>query len=303
MKRRNFIMIIIVVFSMLLATGCELIQTQDEGPIEVGLLLMSSPDDMYSEGYYGYYALKALETKYGVEIAYNENVSSVDNAGYLLNSYGKKDFDLVIAVGNMFQAPILDVAPSYINTKFVCIGGDVTEDNVIACSLPVNEIGNIMGLVSAGYNENKANSIAYVQVAEGNSYYEGFLDGVKSISSQTPVKEFIFSSEDTYSGLIEKFEGNSIGLASIMFYSPNLEKSLTAQKYLFDTLGGAENETDVPRVVINYNAIFDLVYQNYLNNSDSGKNIEVSLDDNILKVHGIELLDSIVVTKIQSLLP
>ncbi len=302
MRIRNFIMIIVVVISMLLATSCEMIQKKEEGPLKVGLLLMSSPDDMYSEGYFGYNALKALEEKYGVDIAYNDNVNNEDSAGFLLNSYGKKEYDLVIAVGNMFQKPMLDVAPSYVNTKFVCVGGDLTEENVQAYLLPVDEIGNIMGSISADFNENKANSIAYVQSADGFSYYDGFLEGVKTINSQTSVKEFILNSDDTYTALIDKFKGNSIGLASAMFYSPNLEKSLTDREYSFTVLGGGESETNVPRVIINYNFIFDIVYQNYLKKNSNGENIKLSLSDNILTIYGLDLLGNTVKTKVESFL-
>lgn len=289
--------------SMILITGCETIQKKEEGPLKVGLLLMSSPDDMYSEGYYGYYALKAIEKKYGVEIAYNDNVTNEKNAAFLLNSYGKKEYDIVIAIGGMFQKPMLDVASSYDGTSFVCIGGDVSRENVVSYVLPADEIGTVIGVISAGYNLNKSNNIAYVQSENDIAYYEGFLKGVKSINSQTNVEKFIFKNQDTYTGLIDKFKGKSIGLAGIMFYSPRLEKSLTDRKYSFISLGGGENETEIPRVIINYDVIFEMVYQNLMKENINEKNINLSLEDNILSVYSIDLIDSNARIKVEALMP
>jgi len=303
MRKRNYIMIVVAIIFITLATGCDSIQKKEEGPLKVGLLLASSTDDMYSEGYYGYYALKSLEKKYAIEISYNDNVSNENNAAYLLNNYGKKEYDLVIAIGSMFQKPMINVGPSYEKTKFICIGGDSSEGNVTSYVMPVEEIGSILGILSAGYNVNKSNSIAYIQNEKSLSYYEGFLKGIKSINSQTPVKEFVLKSDDTYTDLVNKFQGNSIGLVSVMFYSPRLEKNLTDKSYSLLSLGGDERETNIPRVKIKYDKIFDIIYQDNLKKNINGKNINLSLNGNILEVYGIDLFNSTIRATLEAALP
>ena len=303
MKKRSFVLIIIVFMIMLFLSGCGIISKEDEGPVKVGLLLMSSPDDMYSEGYYGYYALKALEEKYGVEIAYNDNVSNEDNAGFLLNSYGKKEFDLVIAIGGMFNKPMLDVAPSYVETQFICVGGESSEDNVLSYTLPLDDIGYITGALSAGFNENNFNTIAYVQSEDGANYYEGFLKGVQDVDGQTPVREFLIKSDETYDDLLNRFKGNKIGLAGVMFYSPSLEKSLEDRNYSFAVLGGSSDGTKVPRIILNYDGFLEVIYRNFMDNKHDGKNIELSLEDDILSVFGLDLVDSTAGARVESKLP
>ncbi len=303
MKKRSFGLIVTIFVFMLFTTGCGMINKEDEGPVKVGLLLMSSPDDKDTEGYYGYNALKALENKYGVEIAYNDNIKNESNAGFLLNSYGKKEYDLVIGIGSMFQEPMLDVAPSYVNTRFVCIGGEVSEDNVLSYTLPVDNIGYIAGVLAAGFNENKNNGIAYVQNEMGANYYDGFLKGVREVNSQTPVMEFLLKSDDTFTGVVDKFKGNNIGIAGLMFYSSSFETVLGDRAYLFTTYGGGIDGIEVPRIIMNYDLLLESVYLEYLKGSKGGENISLSLDDKILSVYGLDLVDTAYRARVEALLP
>lgn len=302
MKKKTFILIITIFVIMFFTTGCGMISEKDEGPIKVGLLLMSSPDEKDSEGYYGYNALKALEDKYGVEIAYNENIRNESNAGFLLNSYGKKEYDLVIGIGSMFQEPMLAVAPSYVNTKFVCIGGEISENNVLSYTLPIDNIAYIAGVLAAGFNENKANGIAYVQNETGVKYYDGFLKGVRDVNSQTPVMEFILKSGDTFTGVVDKFKGNNIGIAGLMFYSSSFERVLGDRAYLFTTFGGGVDSIEVPRIIMNYDLLLELVYLEFLKETSGGENISLSLNDNILNIYGLDLVDTAYRARVEAIL-
>lgn len=303
MKKISFQLIIIILVMTLLATGCDIISKEDEGPVKVGLLLMSSPDDKNSEGYYGYNALKALENKYGLEIAYNDNVRNESNAGFLLNSYGKKGYDLVIGIGSMFQKPMLDVAPSYVDTRFVCIGGDISENNVLSYMLPVNDIGYIAGILAAGINENKANGIAYVQNEMGTNYYEGFLKGVRDVNSQTPVMELLLKSDDTFTGFVDNFKGNNIGVAGLMFYSASFEQVLGDRSYLFTTFGGGIDGIEMPRIILNYNLLLEMVYLDFLKGDVGAESIELNLSDDILSVYGLDILETAYRARVEALLP
>lgn len=302
MKKKNFSLIITIFVLMLFVTGCGIVNKKDEGPIKVGLLLTSSPDNKDSEGYYGYSALKALEHKYGVEIAYNENIRNESNASFLLNSYGKKEYDLVIGIGSMFQEPMLDVAPSFVNTKFICIGGEVSEDNVLSYTLPIDDIGYIAGVLAAGFNLNKANSIAYVQNEGGPKYYEGFLKGVRDVNSQTPVIEFLLKSDDTFTGVVDKFKGSNIGIAGLMFYSSLFEKVLSDNDYVFTAFGGGVDGNEVPRIIMNYDLLLELVYLEFLKGTTSGENISFSMKDNVLNVYGLELLNTAYRARVEAVL-
>lgn len=303
MKKKSFLSIITIFVLIFYTTGCNIINKEEEGPVKVGLLLMSSPDDKDSEGYYGYNALKALENKYGVEIAYNDNVRNESNAGFLLNSYGKSGYDLVIGIGSIFQKPMLDVSPSYINTSFVCIGGNVSEENVLSYTLPVDDIGYIAGILAAGFNENKANGTAYVQNEAGADYYKGFLKGVKDVNGQTPVMEFILRSDDTFSSVVDKFKGNNIGVAGLMFYSSNFETLLGERSYLFTSVGGGVDGIAVPRIIFNYDLLLERAYLDFLKEDSVSENIDISLEDAILSVAGLDLLDTAYKGKVEALLP
>lgn len=303
MINKSFRLLVVVLVFIFFGTGCDIINKEDEGPVKVGLLLMSSPDDKDSEGYFGYNALKALESKYGVEIAYNDNVRNESNAGFLLNSYGKNGYDLVIGIGSMFQNPMLDVAPSYLNTSFVCIGGDVSEDNVLSYALPIDDIGYIAGILAAGFNQNKANGIAYIQNETGTNYFEGFVRGVREVNSQTPIIDFLLKSDDTFKSVVDRFKGNSIGVAGVMFYSSNFETMLGDSSYLFTTIGGGTDGIIVPRVIFKYDLLLEMAYLNFLNEVVKGENIDLSIEDDILSVRGLDLLDAPYRDKVEALLP
>jgi basic membrane lipoprotein Med (substrate-binding protein (PBP1-ABC) superfamily) len=72
-----------------------------------------------------YAALQNLESKYGMEIAYTENVKAEDSA-QLARDYADAGFKYIYAHSFDYDAPMRDVAAEYPNTNFIVTNGGLT---------------------------------------------------------------------------------------------------------------------------------------------------------------------------------
>ena len=254
------------ILAALLLAGCQVLPEKEEGPLMVGLLLTSSPDEAYSEGYYGYLALKALESGYGVEIAYNENVASADNAGFLLNTYGKKGYDLVIGIGELFMVPMLNAGLSYPETTFVCINGKEALENVHSYDLPDDTIAYLAGAMAA--SSTQGTSIGYVLKEGTEVFYEEFLRGVRSVRGEGTAEVFWVKSALSFKELVANLKSTGIQGAALYYNSPELEQLLVEAGITPAVVGGYKGLEDqsrlqLPRVAYDYTVMVDQVFKDY----------------------------------------
>ena len=267
MKRQLlFLKGVLPILAVLLLAGCQVLPEKEEGPLKVGLLLTTSPDEAYSEGYYGYQALKALESGYGVEIAYNENVASPDNAGFLLNSYGKNGYDLVIGIGELFMIPMLNAGPSYPQTTFICINGQESGENVHSYDLPDDTIAFLAGAIAASGSPGP--SVGYVLKEGMEVYYEEFLRGVRSVRPDGTAEVFWVQSALSFKELVANLKSAGIQSAALYYNSPELEKLLTDAGIATSVIGGYKGLEDqsrlqLPRVAYDYTVMVDQVFKDF----------------------------------------
>ena len=272
----------------LLLSACSMINQEEEGPPKVGLLLMSSPDENYSEGYYGYMALKDLERKYGVEISYNENVKNQDNAGYLLNSFGRKGYDLVIGIGEMFTQPMLDVSASYENTQFVCINGTKSAENMTSYDQPDEDVAYIAGAMAAALA--LENNVGYLIPEGAASYIEDFKKGAMVIKNTAVVEEVRIGSAISYEELVGYLNSRYITSAGLYYNSTELEGLLAENGIYCSVAGGligsGEKRQDWPRIGYDYSVILDIVYGAFQSDRLAGETVELGFKDRAAFIEG-----------------
>ena len=289
---------------LLTLSGCDLIKKEEEGPAKVGLLLTSSPDNSYSEGAYGYAALKFLEGKYEVEISYNENITSENDASYWISNYGRQEYDLVIGLGNIFNEPMLKALSSFPDTKFVCIDGDKSEGNVTSYVLARENVNFLAGFMTGFFT--KGSSLGYITSDQGDFGMDSFIKGVEEVDSSVTVDKYVVESSSKYLDIVNTLRSKGDTAAAIFLNSKDLENLLSTNGIRFMVVGGVrsgdQSAVDFPRIAFNYNGIFDRIYVDFKTDNLKGKNIDLGIKDGYIYIEGQKNLGSEVKVKVDNLI-
>lgn len=301
---KKFLITILLLIFLLTLSSCNLIKKEEESPAKVGLLLISSPDNSYSEGAYGYEALKFLESKYGMEISYNENIASENDASYWISNYGRQEYDLVIGLGNIFNDPMLKASSSFPNTKFVCIDGDKSEGNVTSYVLAKEDVNFLAGFITRFLT--KVSSLGYIISGQGESGIDNFIKGAREVDSSVTVDKYVVKSSSNHLNIVNTLRSKGDTAAAIFLNSKDLENLLSSNGIRFMVVGGIrsgdQSAVDFPRIAFNYNGIFDRIYVDFKTDNLKGKNIDLGFKDGYIYVEGQENLGSEVKVKIDNLI-
>jgi len=154
------------------------------------LKIMFATDGLFSDagwGAFGYNAARAVESKYGFHIDFEENVAIPDIESKL-TKYAKNGYELIIAHGFEWGKPAIKVGNNYPDTKFVIFTGLVNSSNV-ASIFPMQHEGTyLLGALAAMLS--KTGVIGFVG---GETYpnliniFEGYKQGAKEINPNTKV--------------------------------------------------------------------------------------------------------------------
>ena len=93
-----------------------------------------------------YEGLKLLESEYGCETAYTENLTP-DDIEAAFADYAANGYDVVIGHGYEFGDPAMEVGDQFPYTKFIVTEGEVSSDNVASYVSKCEEGGYIMGML------------------------------------------------------------------------------------------------------------------------------------------------------------
>ncbi len=161
--------------------------SETSNTFKVALCLSGAANDMgWCQS--AYEGLKLLESDYGCETAYTENLTP-DDIEAAFADYAANGFDVVIGHGYEFGDPAVEVAEQYPDTKFIVTEGEVSADNVASYVTKCEEGGYIMGMLAAGMS--KSNKVGFVGPIQGASLVKimnGFEDGAKSVKPDIEVQ-------------------------------------------------------------------------------------------------------------------
>lgn len=108
-------------------------------------------DGLFSDagwGAFGYNAARAIESKYGYNLDFKENVAIPDIEA-TLTEYAKGGYDVIIAHGFEWGKPAIKVGKNYPDTKFIIFTGLVNATNV-ASIFPMQHEGTyLLGALAA----------------------------------------------------------------------------------------------------------------------------------------------------------
>ena len=172
----------ILLSSPLVLAALQPTQAQTSGtPLRIALVT----DALFSDGGWGaaaYNAAKQLETNYGYEVAYAENIA-IPDIETTLRQYSQDGYNLIIAHGFQWGDPAVRVGAEFPNTKYVVFTGLVNSTNV-ASIFPMQQEGSfLLGALAAMMS--KTGTIGFVG---GDRYpniiniFEGYKQGARSIN-------------------------------------------------------------------------------------------------------------------------
>ena len=285
---KKIILVLFCLLFIIVASSCDEIKKEDKEVStipKVGLLLMGSPSDKYSASYYGYKAFKAIEEKYGIEITYNEYVTK-SNAPFLLSDYSKKGYSLVITQGEELGEVVLSAYTNYPDMKFACIDGLVGKENVSSYNILQEDLVEFAGAISAGLSV--GNIVGYIELKGIESFKNSFEKGVKFIKTDGRLYyQEIDSTNKDYANEISRFYKdniNSLGLYVNSILLENALKTIDLEGVVIGGyLGDDLNRKGFVRLGVDYNAIYDLIYRDFLT-AKSGQQIKLGFKDNIFIV-------------------
>lgn len=147
-------------------------------------------DGLFSDagwGAFGYNAARAIESKYGYNLDFKENVAIPDIEA-TLNEYAKGGYDVIIAHGFEWGEPAIKVGKNYPDTKFIIFTGLVNATNV-ASIFPMQHEGTyLLGALAAMMS--KTGIIGFVG---GEKYpnliniFEGYKQGARETNPNTRI--------------------------------------------------------------------------------------------------------------------
>lgn len=157
-----------------------------------------------------YKGLMDAKDKYGIEVAYSENVPMSDYEE-TFRDYGSKGYDMVIGNGFEFGEICMKVADDFPDTWFAAINGDVTnEKNVVGLQYKHWQVGYLAGVIAAMMS--KSGVIGFVGGWEIPSVYEPEADYKRAAAEINPNIKIL----SAYTGSWEDIgKGKELALAQI----------------------------------------------------------------------------------------
>jgi basic membrane protein A and related proteins len=147
-------------------------------------------DALFSDagwGAFGYNAAQALNSKYGHEVDFKDDVP-IPDIETTLRDYAAGGYDMIIAQGFEWGDPAIKVGKDYPNTKFVVFTGLANSTNVASIFPRQQEGAYLLGALAAMMS--KTGVIGFIG---GERYpslinvYEGYKQGAKAIDNNIEV--------------------------------------------------------------------------------------------------------------------
>lgn len=142
-------------------------------------------------------ALKRTQTELGkdnFDFVYSENMFVVGDAAAAIRDYATKGFDLVIAHGSQYGAPLQDIAPDFPNTAFAW--GTAVDtfqskgiQNVFAYTVASDQGGYVEGVMGAKLSKSKVlGALGPIPAGDGQLTIKGFEAGAKATDPNIKVQ-------------------------------------------------------------------------------------------------------------------
>jgi basic membrane protein A len=154
----------------------------EEGAAKKVALVLNGPISDAGWNANAYKGLVNAEEKYGLEIAFSENVPQADYEETFHN-YASQGFNLIIANGFEFTDAIMNVAKDFPDVGFAVINGTTTTDNVAALEFDNVECGYITGVLAGLMTKSgKVGFVGGTEIPSMTNAVAGYKAGLASVN-------------------------------------------------------------------------------------------------------------------------
>jgi basic membrane protein A len=182
--RKVIVLSLFLILALLLA-ACGGGGQEGGGKFRVAVVMPSAINDLaFSQSMYD--ALTAIQSEMGeenFEFVYSDGMFVVDDAAAALRDYASEGFDLVIAHGSQYGAPLQEIAPDFPETSFMwgTAGDTMGLDNLFAYEAFSQEGGYVNGVMAAALSESGTiGVVGPIEVGDAKLYVDGFIAGAMS---------------------------------------------------------------------------------------------------------------------------
>lgn len=125
-----------------------------------------------------------------LEVEYNIDTDT-ENFQQRIDSYGEQNFDLIIAIGYMWDNAVLSASKKYANTKFIIVDTELSEpqSNVVSILFDVDEAAFPLGYLAAWWadtndSDPKLGVVGALEIPQIRQFVEPFNNGALRYNAQ-----------------------------------------------------------------------------------------------------------------------
>ncbi len=164
----------------------------EEGPFRVAVVMPSAINDLaFSQSMYD--ALVKIQQERGeenFEFVYSDGMFVVDDAAAAIRDYASQGYDLIIAHGSQYGAPLQEIAPDFPETSFAwgTAGDTFGIPNVFAYEALSQQGGYVNGVMAAALSKSGTiGVVGPIEVGDAKLYVDGFIAGAKATNPDIQV--------------------------------------------------------------------------------------------------------------------
>ncbi len=218
-------------------------ETEDDGeamaePFRIAVVAPSASNDLaFSQSIVD--AVNAIGETRELEVDITDGTFIVEDAAAAIRGYAEDDFDLVIAHGSQYGAPLQEIAPDFPEVSFAW-GTSVDTfglDNVHAYTTRSDQGGYVLGTIAAQLTESDViGVVGPIEVGDAQLYVDGFVNGVGAQNDAVTVNV----------NYIESFSDVALASEAAEAHLSNGADALTGTAQMVVGATGVANENDIP---------------------------------------------------------
>ncbi|MFB4162771.1 BMP family ABC transporter substrate-binding protein [Alteribacillus sp. JSM 102045] len=179
--KRKYIETLCFIGAVIFLLGaCSSTLSTESSENKAALLLESTIDD---EGWNnkGYHGLLSIQSELGMEVMYEENISSLGAVKTALDTLQEEGVELIFGHGKIFAEMFDELHEDYPEMHFVSFNGEVSGENVTSLHFDGYAMGYFAGRLSSEMSDTK--TVGVIAAQEWQPEAEGFVEGVETKNS------------------------------------------------------------------------------------------------------------------------
>lgn len=281
---------LILGFLLFVLSGCSVISTDEEKP-KVGLLVPNTVNDQVW-GTKGYKGLLKLQSRYGFEVFYKEEIVKETDIINSVKEFHDKGVTLVFGHGSEYVAIFNEIAPTYPEIHFISFNGKATEENTTTLSFEGYAMGYFGGMVAAEHSS--TNEVAVIAAYPWQPEVNGFIEGAKHFQPKTVVHTLFTEDWDDEAIAMNHLQKITSETKADVFYPagdgfniPVIEQVKADGNY---AIGYVSDQSDISETMVltstiqHVDKLYDLVAKQYMEDKLQPGSLSFDMQDGVISL-------------------